>query len=121
MEARQLFEVAGAELLEAASREWGQADADHPLVLAIGLTTDESGGFCSIDESDRAVVAKEQGVGDLSDGRSALVAVAADREQELVLHGCEPDGDGLFLAPAEEPPEADAELEEQFVVGVGRV
>ena len=121
MQTGELFEMARAELSEPASCERSEAKAHRAMVVAVGLTADEARDLSSIDESDGAVMTQEQRIGDLSDGRPPGVAVASDREQELVLRRSEPNGDGLFFAPAEELPELGAELKEEFVVGIRRV
>ena len=67
------------------------------------------------------MVAHEERLRDLADRRAVPVAMPADREQQLVLHRSEPDRGRLLLAPAQEPAEADAELEEQLVVTIGNL
>jgi len=47
--------------------------------------------------------------------------MALDRERQLVLGGGEVLGAGLCLAPVQEPSEADPELEQALVVGIGRL
>jgi hypothetical protein len=67
------------------------------------------------------VVAQEQGVRDVTNGRTGAVRVATHGEQELMLRGGEPYGARLLLAPAQEPPDAGAEVEEPLVLVVGQV
>jgi hypothetical protein len=91
------------------------------MVVAVGAAPDQSQGFRPVDETDRAVVPDQEHLGHLADGRSPRVPVPTDREEQLVLHRGESRRGRLFLAPVEEPAEADPELEEPFVVSVGNL
>lgn len=70
------------------------------MVVFVSDPTDEPRGVTTIDETDSAVVEKEQVVSYFSDRRATMVGVSPDREQELVLCRCEPCGTRLALAPA---------------------
>jgi len=87
-----------------------QAKAHDPLVVVVVDALDEPTGDGAVDELDHAVVAQQQVVGDLSDRRRR--AVAAYREQELVLCAGQADGFGLLLAPPLEAAEPITEGEQ---------
>jgi hypothetical protein len=53
----------------------------------------------TVDQLDGAVVAQQQGPGDLADGRPIRVGMAADGQQQLVLGWGEPGRSGLLGAP----------------------
>jgi hypothetical protein len=91
------------------------------MVGPIMTSLDETGGFGPIDETDRAVVAKEQVVGDVADRRSACVATPANGQHELVLGRRESDRTRLLLGPSEEAPEPGPELEQPPIIVVGDV
>ena len=76
--------------LEALGAGVGEAEADDPVVVGSRLAGDQPGGIGAVDQFDGAVVAQEQVVGDLADGRSAGVVMAADGEQQLMLAGVSP-------------------------------
>ena len=57
-------------------------------------------------------------LGDVTDGRRSR-CVSADREQELVVGGCDAVRNGLLLAPMQEASQLITESEQTFVVGVG--
>lgn len=107
----ELFEVASAELTEAAAAQWCQAQPHDPVVLAVGSAPYEAGCFGPVDQADRAVVPDQEHFGDLTDSRRSPIPVTSDRQQELMLHRGEARRDGLFLAPVQEAPQADPELE----------
>jgi hypothetical protein len=68
-----------------------------------------------------AVVPGAEIVGELSDTRSAVVGMASNREEQLVLGRSEPHLLGLLPAPLEEPAKADAEREQCRIVLVSEV
>jgi hypothetical protein len=69
----------------------------------VGVSSDETCGCGAVGESDSAVVAQDEVIGDLANRRSAWIGMTADGEQELVLSGCEARRSGLCLAPTQEP------------------
>ena len=110
MALRQRLEEPGA-----ARRE---REPDDAAVVAVARSADEPGGLAPIDQLDGAVVAKEQGVGDLADRRGAGSGVSPDGEEQLVLGWGQAGGSRLLLAPPEEVPQADTQGEQSTVVGV---
>ena len=58
-----------------------------------------------------AVLLELEVVGQFADGWVPTGSVAPDSQQELVLHGCEPDYCRLVLAPPEEPTNSVAEAQ----------
>ena len=115
-EALELLDVQFAQVLEAFGPLGGQLEPDLALVGPVGPAAHEPGGDRAVDELDRAVVAQQQVAGDVADRRTGRVVVAADREQQLVLRGGQTGGDGLPLAPAQEPAQAGPEAEQPRVV-----
>jgi hypothetical protein len=113
--------VPRAEPAQSATPGRRQTEPDDALVVAVGAAPDQSQRFCPIDQTDRAVVPDQEHLGHLADGRSPRIAVPADREEQLMLHRGQPRCGCLFLAPMEEPTEADPELEQPFVVSVGNL
>lgn len=78
-----------------------QVESYDALVFLVMDALDESCDDGAIDQFDDAVVAQQQVIGDVPDGRG--FAVASDGEQELVLRTGESDGSCLLLAPVLEP------------------
>ena len=89
------------------------------MVVGVLRPTDVPGVDGAVDEPGRAVVAKKQRFGDVADCRCPAPAMTAYREQQLVLRGGETFARGLLLAPAQEPAQLGAELEQPLVVVVG--
>jgi hypothetical protein len=94
----------------------GEAEPDRPRVVGVLAALDQARRHRTVDQLDRAVVADQQVAGDVADGRARRVAVATDREQELVLRRGQPGGDGPVGAPAKEPSQPGAEVEQPLVV-----
>ena len=118
-EVGQLVEVLLAERLELARALLGEAQAHDAEVVVVLAARDQPGLLGAIDEPDRAVMAQHEVAGDVADGRSARVVMTADGEQQLVLGRGEARGLGVLLAPAQEPAQTGAQLEEPPVVLVG--
>jgi hypothetical protein len=118
-EVRQLLEVLLAERFELACAAIGETQAHDAEVVGVRAARDQSGLLGAVDEPHRAVGAQHEVPGDIADRWSVLIAVTADREQELVLGGRQAGGLGVLLAPAQEPAQAGAELEQPSVVIVG--
>ncbi len=118
-QAVELFEVAATQpgqLPIAGARE---PEPDAPVIVRIGLTAHEPRVHGPIHEADRAVVAQQQGLRDVTDGRPPTIGVSTHREQELVLRRRDPQRLCLLFAPTEEAAELGAELEQPLVVTVG--
>jgi hypothetical protein len=78
---------------------------DHANLAAIGVVADaldEAVLRQAIDEADGAVMADEQMLGQLSDGRAVPVRKSSDGEQDLVLLRLEALGPGRLFAEVEE-------------------
>ena len=71
-----------------------------------------SGGRGAVHQPHRAVVPKEQRLGDVTDGRAAVGLGTSNGEQELVLGRCDAERRGLFFAPLQEPADRGPEPEE---------
>jgi hypothetical protein len=70
------------------------------MVVLVPGPDDQAGGISAVDESDGAVVLKEQVVGYLADRRPTGITVSTYGQQQLMLGGSEPCSAGLALAPA---------------------
>ena len=68
-----------------------EPQADDPVVVGVALPAHEAGLRGPVDEPHCAVVAQEQGVGDVADGGSPAVGVPPHREEQLVLRRGDPD------------------------------
>jgi hypothetical protein len=98
-----------------------EPEAHGASIVGVRAAGYEAGGLGAIDQPDRAVVAQQQVVGDVADRRPARVRMTADREEELVLCGSEPGRARLLLAPAQEPAQARAKLQQPPVVVVAEL
>jgi len=110
------------ELARAAARD---VQAHHAVIVLVSFPSEEPGADRPVDELARGVVTQEQRVGDLADGRSALLGAPAHGEEQLVLRSRQALGLGALLAPAKEPAQLGAEPEQVLVVafrepGLGR-
>jgi len=115
-EAPQFLEVQRAEVFEALGALRGQLEPDLTLVDGVGPPPHQARGDSAVDQFHGAVVAQQQVAGDVAHGRTFRVAVAADREHQLVLRGRQPCSDDLLLAPTEEAPQPGSETEQPLVV-----
>ncbi len=115
----QLLEMTRAQCLEPRAAVAAEGDPHDPLIRRIGTPLHEPRGLGAIDELDDAVVPQEEQLRELSHRRGLVTGRAPDREQELVLRGREARRRRLLLAPAQEPPQLPAELEQPRVVAVG--
>lgn len=91
------------------------------MVVGLAAAGNQAGGLGPVDQLDSAVVAKEQVVGRLADGRTRRIAVTPYGQQQLVLGGGQPGGLGLLGAPVLESTKAGTEREEPLVGGVVKV
>ncbi len=101
-QARQLLEVGIGQGLDLLGSPLGQTEAHDALVVRIGETLYEARRDSAVDELHGAVVAQQQMVGHVADGRRR--SVAAHGEQQLMLRARQPHGLRLLLAPVEEAP-----------------
>ena len=99
----------------------GELEPHHSFVVGIRDPAHDACLHRPVDQPDRAVVANQQRVGDVADGRAPPVVVAADREQQLVLRRREPLGAGLLLAPTQEAAQPRPHPEQLPVLRVGQV
>jgi CIC family chloride channel protein len=113
--------VPGAEPTQCPGAGLGEPQSDDPLVIRIPDPAHETGINGAVDQSDGAVVAHQQRVGDVTNGGTARVGVAPHREEQLVLRGRESFDAGLLLAPPEKTPQRGAHREELAVLRVGEV
>ena len=94
--------MTSAELTEATGTETREAQPHEAVIVLVDSAPNETGGFGSIDESDCAVMAKQQRLGDLADRRAARLPTSTDRQEKLMLGRRQPCRSGLFLAPVQE-------------------
>jgi len=99
----------------------GQPQPHDPLVVTVGDPAHEPGVGRAIDQPDRAVVAHEESVGDVTDRRPAPIRVAPHRQQQLVLGGRQTLRAGLLFTPSQKATEGGTHLEELAVLRVGEV
>ena len=105
-QALELFEMEGRQCFEPLGTGLCKTKPDDTMVLVISDPSDQTNGLCAIDETDRAVVTKEQVVGHLPDGRPPRVTVPAHGQHELMLGGCQTCGSSLLFAPSLEATQA---------------
>jgi hypothetical protein len=70
---------------------------------------------CPIDQTNHAVMAEEQIVRHLADGRTSWVGVSTDRQEKLVLCRGQPGCFGLLLAPSLKKAKTGSEREQPSV------
>jgi hypothetical protein len=104
------------ELGDAGLRE---GDTDHTLIGRVGSAPDQSVGSCAIDQADRAVMAQDEVLGQVANRGSLVAGVTANRQQQLVLGGCQPGRVGLLIAPAQEAAQSGAQLQQMLEVRFG--
>lgn len=90
------------------------------MVLFVSDTEDQAGGVGAVDQLYDAVVAKKQVVGDLPDSGAARIVMATNREQELMLRGCQAGGSGLLLAPVQKATQTGAQRQQASIVNTTR-
>ncbi len=105
-EAFELLQMERREVLESLGSDAGQLQAHDAMVLGVATADDQTGLVGTVHQLDGAVMAQEQVVRHLADGRAAWVVVTANGEEELVLARREPCGPGLLLTPTQEVPES---------------
>jgi hypothetical protein len=88
------------------------------MVDGVGVPVDEPGTHRAVDETDGAVVSQQQCGRYVTDRWSLAVRMSPDREQELVVCGCDADGGCLLFAPMKELAESGPKVEEAPVVVV---
>ena len=81
----ELLEVELGQRLKALATGRGELQAHDAVVVGVTDPLDQAGRVGPVHQSDRAVVAEEEVVGHLPDGRATTVGVTADGEQQLVL------------------------------------
>jgi cytochrome c oxidase assembly factor CtaG len=114
-------EVSRGEVLHQPVAFLGEVHADHTGVVAVLLAADEAGGFCPVDQADRAVALQHQVLGKVPDGRGFWPGVPLDGHQQLVLGGRQAGCGCLFLAPAQESSQGHAEPQVVFEICAGRL
>jgi hypothetical protein len=120
-EARKLFEMTLTELAQPARAGCGEPQPNDTLIVGIGTPRDESGRHRAVHETDRAVMAQQQRLGDVTDRGIVRTRVTTDREQQLMLRRRQVDFGRLFFAPAQEAADTGAPFEEPLIVGVGEL
>ena len=84
-EALELFEVESGQRFQALGAVVGEMQPDDPMVVVVPGAGDQTGRVGPVDQPDGAVVAKEQIVGHLADGRAPRIAVTPDGQEQLML------------------------------------
>jgi CRP/FNR family transcriptional regulator, cyclic AMP receptor protein len=91
------------------------------MLLGIAVSGDEAGVLRAVGELDRAVMADEQRMRHLADGRPAGSRLSTDREQQLMLSGRDPGASCLVPAPAQERAQRVAQLGQAHVVAIREI
>ena len=92
----------------------GEAEPHRPQI-AVRAPLHQPGRTRPVDQLDRAVMAHQQVASHLPDGRAGWVWMAADGKQQLVLGWSHARHGGLVGAPAQEPVQPGAEVEQPLV------
>jgi hypothetical protein len=93
-------------------------EPDDTMVVLGPDANNEPCRFGPVDEANRAVVTKEQIVGNLTDGWILWTAVPSNGKQELMLRGRQAGSPGLLLTPSLEVAQTSSERQES---GVGLI
>lgn len=97
---------------------WCQIHANDSPIEVVAASSHETGGLSAVDQTDHAVVTKQQRFGEITDARWFRFGMSAYRQQELVLCRRQPCLLSLFAAPVKKTPQRCAERKEPFVVGL---
>lgn len=94
---------------------------DDTVIGVVAKPFDQTSGLRTVDQFHCAVMLQEQVVGDVTQAGGA--SMATNRQEELMLRGCDADGLGAVLAPPHESAEAVAERQQrrEVVRGEGSV
>ena len=111
---------ASRERLEALAARRGELQADDPVVLGVAHPLDQLGRHGPVDQPDGTVMAQQQVVGDLADGRATAVGMPPDGQQQLVLRRGQPGPLRLLLAPADEAAQSGPQRQQILVVGISQ-
>ena len=114
----ELLEVEVGQCIQVLATVRRQLQAYDAVVPRVAHPLDQPSRVGPIHESHRAVVAEEEVVRHLPDGRTAPVGVATDGEQQLVLGRREAGGLRLLVAPAKEASQAGAQCQKVLIIGV---
>ncbi len=107
-----------AEQLEFVVALGGEANVNDAVIGVVAKSLDQTGRLRTIYQFHRAVMLQEEMVGDVAQARRA--PMTTNRQEELMLRGCDADGLGAFLAPPHESTKSVPERQERFeVVGSG--
>ena len=117
-QALQLLEVLRREGLESLVAVRGQPQSYQAVIVGVPDPFHEARRVRPVDEADGAVMPEKEVVRYLADRRSARIAVAAYRQEELVLRGREAGLLRLLLAPAHEATQARPQRQQVLVVGI---
>jgi hypothetical protein len=98
-ESLEFLEMLSRKSLEPFSPFIGEMQSDDTVICRIPQPLYQPRLFCPIDQTDDAVMAKEEIIGYFADGRSPEVGVPADSQEQLVLCRREPGCSSLLLAP----------------------
>src|SRR5579871_941504 len=118
-QATELAEVRPGEPPEHGVAVRRRPHAHQPTVGGVGHAAHETGGDGAVDQLDDAVVAEQEVLREVADGRPATVIVPAHGQEELVLGARKAGGGGLLLTPSLEAPQPGPELQEPCVALVG--
>jgi len=72
----ELFEVERGQHFQSFGTLFGEMQANNAMVLFVSGSSDQTCRFSTVDETDGAVVQKQQVVSDLADGRATRITVS---------------------------------------------
>ena len=97
-----------------------QLQPDHPMVVVVSDSPQQTCRLGTIDEAHGAVMAQQQQLGDVADLGPPRIIVPSYREQQLVLGGGQPSRSGLRLAPMLKAPQTSAKRQQSPIGIVGQ-
>jgi hypothetical protein len=115
----QFLEVPTRQPAEEAGTLPGERQSDEPAVGGIAHATDEADCLSALCELGGAVVAQDETVGHVADGRSPPIVMPSYGQEQLVLTRGDARSPGLLLAPVEEPSKVGPQGQQPAVVVVG--
>ena len=115
----KLFEVEGGEGFKSLRASVGELEPDDAMIVRVTASHNQARGVGSIYQLDSAVVPKKEIVSNLAHGRAPRVAVASNREKQLVLGRSQANGPCLLIAPALEVAKPRPQGQQARVVVVG--
>ena len=115
----QLLEMSGGKCVQLGLALGGYAQPHDALVDVVVVALHEPRALSPVDQLDDTVVAQQEVLGHVSDGRRG--PVPPYRQQQLMLHGGDAHLLGSLLAPVQEPAQPVTQLEQAPEVRVGQL